>query len=184
MFIIRNLIKTKQGSFPFALSNLLKCGTNSMFGNCLSTLSHSHSQLRRLVHKAKRKLPAPANFSSRRNQEEKEEESRCGKDDKCCRLVFISDTHSVHERLGVLPAGDVLIHAGDFSRARPAKPGEYKDFLDWLVAQPHKHKVLISGNRDQLMDSAAKVRVIGRGCHLKFHQKSFSFSTNHQRYFG
>ena len=38
MFIIRNLIKTKQGSFPFALSNLLKCGTNSMFGNCLSLL--------------------------------------------------------------------------------------------------------------------------------------------------
>ena len=133
MFIIRK-IKTKQGSFPFALSNLLKCGTDSMFGNSLSTLSHSHSQLRRLVQKTKRKLPAPANFSSRRDQEE-EEESKWGKDDKCCRLVFISDTHSVHERLGVLPAGDVLIHAGDFSRARPAKPGEYKDFFDWLVGQ-------------------------------------------------
>ena len=182
MVIIRK-IKTKQGSFPFALSNLLKCGTNSMFGNCLSTLSHSQSQLRRLVLKAKRKLPAPANFSSRRNQEE---ESRGGKDDKCCRLVFISDTHSVHERLGVLPAGDVLIHAGDFSRARPAKPGEYKDFFDWLVAQPHKHKVLISGNRDQLMDSAAKVRGVWDGrLPSEFSSKLiFFFSTNHQRYFG
>ena len=79
------------------------------------------------------------------------------KSDESCQIVFISDTHSLHNRLGVLPEGDILVHAGDFTRSRPAKPEEYKEFSDWLVAQPHSHKVLISGNRDQLMDTAAKV---------------------------
>merc|ERR1719187_1756519 len=77
-------------------------------------------------------------------------------EEESCRIVFISDTHSVHKRLGLLPGGDILVHAGDFTRSRPAKPEEYKEFSDWLVAQPHSHKVLISGNRDQLMDTAAK----------------------------
>ena len=37
--------------------------------------------------------------------------------------VLISDTHNKHEELGELPAGDVLIHAGDFAEStRPPKP--------------------------------------------------------------
>jgi len=105
--------------------------------------------MRRLV---KRKPSSSVNFSLTRKNREESESSK----EKICRIVFISDTHSAHGKLGCLPAGDVLIHAGDFSMARPAKPGEYKDFFDWLVGQPHTHKILISGNRDQLMDSAAK----------------------------
>ena len=122
-------------------------------GNWLSLSRYRYSLLRRLV--INRKLPSAtgANFSSTRAKVEVEGSERC-------RIVFISDTHSVHEKLGHLPAGDVLIHAGDFSRSRPAKPGEYTDFMDWLVRQPHPHKILISGNRDQLMDSAAQVRII------------------------
>lgn len=30
------------------------------------------------------------------------------------RLVLISDTHGLHEKVDRLPAGDVLVHAGDF----------------------------------------------------------------------
>ena len=61
------------------------------------------------------------------------------------RVVLISDTHSQHERLGKLPLGDLLIHAGlsiiidilgqfshsllsfagDFVETRPPKPDEY-----------------------------------------------------------
>ena len=129
-----------------------------MFGNWLRHSISSHSQLRRLVNKINRELPAPAHFSSTRNTVEEPESEK----EKCCRIVFISDTHSVHQKLGSLPAGDVLIHAGDFSMARPAKPGEYTEFFDWFVGQPHQHKILISGNRDQLMDSAAKVRFVER----------------------
>ena len=28
------------------------------------------------------------------------------------KILFISDTHSRHEKLGTLPDGDILIHAG------------------------------------------------------------------------
>jgi len=71
------------------------------------------------------------------------------------RVVLISDTHSQHERLGQLPHGDLLIHAGDFVESRPPKPDEYIKFMDWFASQPHPQKVLISGNRDQLMDTAS-----------------------------
>jgi len=71
------------------------------------------------------------------------------------RVVLISDTHSQHERLGQLPHGDLLIHAGDFVESRPPKLDEYIKFMDWFASQPHPQKVLISGNRDQLMDTAS-----------------------------
>merc|ERR1712142_1446658 len=58
-----------------------------------------------------------------------------------------------HDKLGTLPHGDVLIHAGDFTEYRPPRPGEYKEFIDWYSSQPHRHKLLISGNRDQVMDT-------------------------------
>ena len=75
------------------------------------------------------------------------------------RIIFISDTHSSHEELGTLPDGDILIHAGDFTNSRPPKPAEYKEFIDWYGSQPHKHKVLISGNRDQFMDTYNSIKV-------------------------
>ena len=31
------------------------------------------------------------------------------------KIVLISDTHSRHEKLGTLPDGDILIHAGNFT---------------------------------------------------------------------
>ena len=94
------------------------------------------------------------------------------------RIVFISDTHSDHEKLGKLPYGDILVHAGimlidftlkcfyhlklflgDFTQTRPSKPDEYKEFIDWYSSQPHKHKLLISGNRDGFMDTKNSLKV-------------------------
>ena len=80
-------------------------------------------------------------------------------DGKCsARIVFISDTHSQHLGLGELPRGDVLIHAGDFTDRRPPRLEEYKEFVDWFSAQPHPHKILISGNRDSLMDTKTTIK--------------------------
>jgi len=62
------------------------------------------------------------------------------------RLVCISDTHSLHRRIPDIPAGDVLIHAGDCLGA-----GTLNDILDldeWLGALPHPKKILIAGNHD------------------------------------
>ena len=38
--------------------------------------------------------------------------SNCAENCQKVKIVFISDTHSRHEKLGDLPPGDILIHAG------------------------------------------------------------------------
>jgi predicted phosphodiesterase len=65
------------------------------------------------------------------------------------RLVLISDTHQRHDDL-VVPDGDVLVHAGDFSRR--GKEGEVVRFDAWLGVQPHRHKLVIAGNHDFLFE--------------------------------
>ena len=66
------------------------------------------------------------------------------------RIVAISDTHGAHEELE-LPAGDVLVHAGDFCRWG-VDFDEVRAFLAWFAAQPHPHKVLIAGNHDLVVE--------------------------------
>ena len=63
------------------------------------------------------------------------------------KLILISDTHTMHEDL-VLPKGDILIHAGDFTGR--GKPHEVEDFFGWLErqAKEFKHIVFIAGNHD------------------------------------
>lgn len=59
------------------------------------------------------------------------------------RLVCISDTHG---RFPTLPEGDVLVHAGDFSRR-----GDLADIVEfgkWLRSVPCKHVVVCYGNHD------------------------------------
>ena len=48
---------------------------------------------------------------------------------------------------------------GDFTQTRPSKPCEYKEFVDWFSGQPHRHKLLISGNRDGFMDTKNSLKV-------------------------
>jgi Icc-related predicted phosphoesterase len=62
------------------------------------------------------------------------------------RLICISDTHSLHDRISKIPSGNVLIHAGDCTRSGSLP--QLDEFTKWLGAQPHKHKILIAGNHD------------------------------------
>lgn len=71
------------------------------------------------------------------------------------RIVCISDTHTLHERL-VLPPGDVLLHAGDVSK-RGTEP-EIRAFAAWFAAQPHRHKVMVAGNHDFAFEQDATAR--------------------------
>lgn len=66
------------------------------------------------------------------------------------RIVLISDTHLKHDSLP-LPSGDMLVHAGDFSRRGLVH--EAQIFLDWFSAQPHRHKVLVAGNHDFIAEN-------------------------------
>lgn len=69
------------------------------------------------------------------------------------RIIAISDTHT-KEREIVVPNGDVLIHAGDFTYR--GRKNEFIDFLDWFLELPHKHKVFIAGNHDITLDSSVR----------------------------
>ena len=62
------------------------------------------------------------------------------------RLVCISDTHGAHRKLGELPAGDVLIHAGDWTRY--GRKADVVDFNAWLGELPHAHKIVVNGNHE------------------------------------
>lgn len=65
------------------------------------------------------------------------------------RLVCLSDSHGRHAELDV-PAGDILVHAGDFTRR--GSEAEVRDFNAWLAGLPHAHKVVIAGNHDFLFE--------------------------------
>lgn len=64
------------------------------------------------------------------------------------RVVCISDTHDTEPSV---PDGDVLLHAGDLTDKGTFE--ELQAQLDWLKSLPHKHKVVIAGNHDRLLDA-------------------------------
>ncbi len=61
-------------------------------------------------------------------------------------LTFISDTHSLHDRLPTIGAGDVLIHCGDFTGRGTLD--DTLNFAEFMAAQPFTHKIVIAGNHD------------------------------------
>lgn len=67
------------------------------------------------------------------------------------RVVCISDTHGLHRAIGPnLPAGDVIVHAGDFCNR--GSMDEALRALGWFNALPYKHRIIIAGNHDLFMD--------------------------------
>lgn len=65
------------------------------------------------------------------------------------KLVCISDTHGDHEQVD-LPAGDVLIHAGDVTGH--GTEDETKAFMHWFGRQSFAHKICVAGNHDAFME--------------------------------
>jgi predicted phosphohydrolase len=65
------------------------------------------------------------------------------------RIVCLSDTHDRHDQIAV-PDGDVLLHAGDFTKRGRAE--EVERFAAFLRALPHRHKVIVPGNHDFLCE--------------------------------
>lgn len=70
------------------------------------------------------------------------------------RIVVVSDTHGMEETLpvansdGILPAGDLLLHLGDFAIDRGPVQTYLESFDKWLAKQPHKYKIVLRGNHD------------------------------------
>lgn len=67
------------------------------------------------------------------------------------KITAISDTHGAHHQLS-LPAGDMLLHAGDISLH--GKYAEIVDFLEWFAAQDFEFKVFVAGNHDAWAESS------------------------------
>jgi len=73
------------------------------------------------------------------------------------RVCIISDTHERHGLLGVLPVCDILIHAGDIlMTGRMVSTHEatrkISEFNDWLGRQPIKHRIVLAGNHDVVLE--------------------------------
>lgn len=75
------------------------------------------------------------------------------------KIVCISDTHTLHEGLtskgmgNILPEGDLLIHAGDFSNV--GGKGDVENFIEWLIKLAPRYNdgiVFIAGNHDKSFD--------------------------------
>src|SRR5271170_4213371 len=67
------------------------------------------------------------------------------------RIVFISDTHGLHEQMLVpIPDGDILIHAGDATMM--GRMNEIAAFGAWFRHLPHTHKVFVAGNHDWMFE--------------------------------
>ena len=65
------------------------------------------------------------------------------------RIVCISDTHGLHDRIKV-PHGDVLIHAGD--ACNTGKLTDFQNFSVWFLSQPHRYKIFVPGNHDRICE--------------------------------
>ena len=69
---------------------------------------------------------------------------------KKLKIVFISDTHSLHHNL-LIPRCDILVHCGDYTQT--GTPQEIMSFYEWLKNQTQaKYKVFIEGNHDMHAD--------------------------------
>jgi 3',5'-cyclic AMP phosphodiesterase CpdA len=77
------------------------------------------------------------------------------------RLVAISDTHGLHNRIDDLPDGDVLVHAGDIMNSG-YDPEDIRSFNRWLGENPFKHRVVCAGNHDRYFQNAPETAYSGR----------------------
>lgn len=65
------------------------------------------------------------------------------------KIICISDTHGKH-KLFPLPEGDMILHAGDFSKR--GTEDQIKDFFSWFSSLDYRYKVFIAGNHDFLAE--------------------------------
>tara|TARA_R110002050_G_scaffold31747_2_gene81335 strand:- start:926 stop:1441 length:516 start_codon:yes stop_codon:yes gene_type:complete len=61
-------------------------------------------------------------------------------------LVCVSDTHTEHPALDPLPEGDILLHAGDWTRFGDEE--HVTIFNEWLGTLNFKHKIIVNGNHE------------------------------------
>jgi Icc-related predicted phosphoesterase len=81
------------------------------------------------------------NTSNNQQQQQQQQQQRLG-----ITIVCISDTHGEHRKLSMPTKGDILIHAGDYTKF--GKKEQLVDFNDWLGTLPYKTKIVVNGNHE------------------------------------
>ncbi len=69
------------------------------------------------------------------------------------RIAAVSDIHGNYRDLPPMNAVDVVIIAGDFL-ASGKFANEVEDFADWLKGLRAKHKIVVAGNHDLILENA------------------------------
>ncbi|KAK4554968.1 hypothetical protein LTR86_008116 [Recurvomyces mirabilis] len=73
------------------------------------------------------------------------------------RIVCVSDTHNHSPGQGyTLPAGDVLIHAGDLTNQ--GSLAELENAFEWLVKADYDNKIVVAGNHDLSLDQDYRLK--------------------------
>lgn len=80
------------------------------------------------------------------------------------RILQISDTHNMHQRLEGLPAADVIVHCGDFTT--DGTEDEVLEFLNWFIELPYRHKIFVTGNHDSCLWDAENIEELPEGIHF------------------
>ena len=83
------------------------------------------------------------------------------------RIVAVADTHTFQDDLGVVPDGDVFIHAGDMLRGGTLD--ELEGVAAWIRALPHPLKIVVAGNHDWCFqrERAAATALLGDAIYLE-----------------
>lgn len=77
-------------------------------------------------------------------------------------IVHISDTHTKQGRENlIIPPCDVLAFSGDMGGRTSLE--EFKDFLEWMEAQPAELKILVGGNHDYILSKEPGARCLAEG---------------------
>ena len=81
-------------------------------------------------------------------------------------IAAVSDTHGVHGMLDSVPYADVFVHSGDFTGGfvnrvnRTNISYSHKEsflaFLSKVERLPHRHKIIVPGNHDQIVEVEPK----------------------------
>lgn len=74
------------------------------------------------------------------------------------RVVCVADTHELHRDV-VVPYGDLLIHAGDFTFFSKRR-SIVRDFDAWLGELPHRHKIVVPGNHEYVLEDVRNRNLI------------------------
>jgi Icc-related predicted phosphoesterase len=73
-------------------------------------------------------------------------------------LILFGDTHELHREVEI-PAGDILICAGDFTMFSK-NLSAIEDFNEWLGELPHRHKIVVPGNHEFFLESNPERRSV------------------------